>query len=69
MLLMNIHPKVVSEQLGHSNIQITLQLYSHAIPTMQMEAAKKMDDLLNLRLVDVTQSTDTLNLFEKAINN
>jgi len=69
MLLMNIHPKVVSERLGHSNIQITLQLYSHAIPTMQIEAAKQIDDLLNLRSVNVTQSTDTLNLFEKAINN
>ncbi len=43
MLLMNIHPKVVSERLGHSDIRITLQLYSHAIPTLQTEAATSID--------------------------
>jgi hypothetical protein len=30
-----IHPKVVSERLGHSTIAITLDTYSHAIPPMQ----------------------------------
>ena len=34
-----IHPKVVSERLGHANISITLDTYSHAIPAMQEEAA------------------------------
>jgi integrase len=33
-----IHPKVVSEILGHSSIAITLDTYSHAIPTMQETA-------------------------------
>ena len=31
----NIHPKIVSEALGHSKIGITLDLYSHVIPDMQ----------------------------------
>jgi len=34
-----IHPKVVSERLGHATISITLDTYSHAVPAMQEEAA------------------------------
>jgi len=34
-----VHPKVVSERLGHATISITLDTYSHAIPAMQEEAA------------------------------
>ena len=40
------HPKVVSERLGHSNIAITMDLYSHVAPTLQKEAAAKLDKLL-----------------------
>ena len=35
-----VHPKVVQERLGHSSISITLDIYSHAIPAMQEEAAE-----------------------------
>lgn len=41
-----VHPKVVSEILGHANISITLDTYSHAIPAMQEEAAAKVADLI-----------------------
>jgi len=34
-----IHPKVVSERLGHATVSITLDTYSHAIPAMQEAAA------------------------------
>jgi integrase len=34
-----IHPKVVSERLGHATVSITLDTYSHAISAMQEEAA------------------------------
>jgi integrase len=34
-----IHPKVVSERLGHADIAITLNTYSHVTPTMQADAA------------------------------
>ncbi len=37
-----IHPKIVSEMLGHSQIAITLDLYSHVTPTMQREATAAM---------------------------
>lgn len=37
-----IHPKVVQERLGHANISITLDVYSHAIPAMDEQAAAKI---------------------------
>jgi len=40
------HPKVVSEMLGHSSVQLTLDTYSHVTPTMQREAAATMDSIL-----------------------
>ena len=40
-----VHPKVVQEMLGHSQIAITLDTYSHVLPSMQKEAAAKMDAL------------------------
>ena len=42
-----IHPKVVSERLGHGSITITLDTYSHAIPAMQEEAAETVAALVN----------------------
>lgn len=41
-----IHPKVVSERLGHATIGITLDTYSHAIPAMQEEAAERIAELV-----------------------
>jgi integrase len=37
-----VHPKVVSEILGHASISITLDTYSHAVPAMQEEAATRI---------------------------
>ena len=41
-----MHPKIVSELLGHSDINVTLNLYSHVTPTMQKQAVDALDDLL-----------------------
>ena len=41
-----IHPKIVSEQLGHANIGITLDTYSHVLPGMGDAAAGAMDEAL-----------------------
>jgi integrase len=41
-----VHPKVVQERLGHATIAITLDVYSHAIPAMQEDAAQKIAALL-----------------------
>ncbi|RJS61754.1 site-specific integrase [Bacillus sp. PK3_68] len=46
LLKEGIHPKVVAERLGHSNIRITLDTYSHVLPTMQLETANKINELL-----------------------
>ena len=46
MFRAGIHPKVVSERLGHSSIAITLDTYSHVIPSMQRDAADAVDALL-----------------------
>ena len=39
LLLHNVNPKVVSERLGHATIGITLDTYSHVLPSMQKDAA------------------------------
>jgi integrase len=36
LLLSGIHPKVVSEMLGHADVTITLKLYSHVLPHLQL---------------------------------
>ena len=41
-----VHPKVVSDLLGHAQIGITLDLYSHVTPTMQQAAADALDAVL-----------------------
>lgn len=46
LLSKDIHPKIVSERLGHSSISITLDTYTHVLPDMQKEAANKLNGLL-----------------------
>jgi integrase len=41
-----IHVKVVSEMLGHDNIVITLDTYSHVMPVIHDEAAAKVSDVI-----------------------
>ncbi|MBA2410751.1 MAG: tyrosine-type recombinase/integrase [Gammaproteobacteria bacterium] len=46
LLRQGIHPKVVSERLGHATIAITLDTYSHVLPGIQEEAALTLDATL-----------------------
>jgi integrase len=46
MLGRAVHPKAVAEMLGHSQIAVTLDLYSHVTPTMQREATAALDAIL-----------------------
>ena len=46
LLVASVHPKVVSERLGHYSVALTLDLYSHVIPGLDQEAARKLDDQL-----------------------
>lgn len=43
-----VNPKVVSERLGHTNIGITLDTYSHVLPTMQQSAVERLDSLFRV---------------------
>jgi len=47
LLSRNVHPKYVQELLGHANIAITLDTYSHVIPGMGDHAARAMEDVLS----------------------
>ena len=52
MLGQGVHPKIVQERLGHSQISLTLDTYSHVLPGMQDEAARRMDGLLAPAVAD-----------------
>ncbi len=43
LLSMGVHPKVVQEILGHSEISMTMDIYSHVLPTMQKDAMEKLN--------------------------
>ncbi|MEE8530661.1 MAG: site-specific integrase [Hyphomicrobium sp.] len=53
LLRQGVHPKIVSERLGHSTIAITLDTYSHVLPGMQEDAAAKIDAALRVAMEDV----------------
>jgi len=69
LLLRGVHPKVVSERLGHADITITLKIYSHVIPTMQEVVAGTIEEILEKlppeNKVDLTVSA--LEIFEKEL--
>jgi len=46
MLAQGTHAKIVQERLGHSQISVTMDTYSHVLPTMQREAADRFDQYL-----------------------
>ena len=50
MLLAGIHPKIVSEMLGHSSVAFTLDVYSHVVGGLQKAAMKRLDDMLRPEL-------------------
>jgi hypothetical protein len=43
MLSRGVHPKIVSERLGHASVNITLDTYSHVLPGLQVAAAAQPD--------------------------
>lgn len=46
LLGQGINPKIVSERLGHSSISLTLDTYSHVLPTMQQDATEQIEKLI-----------------------
>ena len=47
LLILGVHVKVVQELLGHSQISLTLDTYSHVLPSLQEEAVNRLDALLS----------------------
>ena len=47
LLAQNVNPRVVMETLGHSQVSLTLDTYSHVLPALQQEAALEMDVVLS----------------------
>jgi integrase len=46
LLSEGVHPKVVQELLGHSNISMTMDVYSHVLPSMQQDAIGRLNSTL-----------------------
>jgi len=46
LLAQGVQPRVVMETLGHSRISMTMDTYSHVLPTLQRTAATEMEQLL-----------------------
>lgn len=46
LLIAGENPKVVSERLGHASVAITLDTYSHVLPTLQQQASDKLRSAL-----------------------
>jgi integrase len=47
LLGLGVHQKVIQERLGHSTISVTMDTYGHIGPTLQREAAAKLDGLFS----------------------
>jgi integrase len=43
LLSLGVHPKVVQEILGHSQISMTLDIYSHVLPSMHQDAVARLN--------------------------
>jgi integrase len=46
LLAMNVHPKIVQELLGHNQISMTMDLYSHVLPGIQEDVIDRLGDML-----------------------
>ena len=46
LLVQGVSPRVVMDLLGHSQIALTMNTYSHVMPDLRRDAAQRMQDLL-----------------------
>jgi integrase len=58
LLSMGVPAKVVQEILGHSQISMTMDIYSHVLPDMQQQAMDKMNDLFQHDVLDDSEDDD-----------
>lgn len=55
LLVMGVHPRVVMELLGHSQMRTTMDIYSHVLPALARDAADRMNTAL---FTDLPVATD-----------
>ncbi|HET59319.1 MAG TPA: site-specific integrase [Chloroflexi bacterium] len=60
MLQEGTHPKIVQSRLGHSQISLTMDTYSHVMPDMQNEIATKLDQLLAPAAIEIKEKDKAL---------
>ena len=46
LLAQGVDPRTIMQTLGHSQVSLTLNTYAHVLPSLQREAAAKMDTIL-----------------------
>jgi integrase len=46
LLSLGVHPKVVQEILGHSQISMTMDIYSHVLPAMHEDAMSRLNEAI-----------------------
>ena len=45
LIAQNVHAKIISERLGHAKINTTMDIYGHALPSVDREASEKINHL------------------------
>ena len=55
LLQAGTHPRVVMERLRHSNIRVTLDIYSHVVGGLQESVAQKFDDFIEAKTQSVNK--------------
>jgi integrase len=63
LLTKGVHPKIVSEMLGHSSVSITLDVYSHVIPVLGEGAPSPREEALG----NYYPSQPNLNAYQASI--
>ncbi|TVX83698.1 site-specific integrase [Peribacillus simplex] len=48
LIQQNVNVKLISERLGHSDIETTLNTYSHVLPDMQKSVSDKLDKIIGM---------------------
>jgi integrase len=46
LLAQGVNPRVVMETLGHTQVSLPLNTYSHVLPALQQDAANRMNAIL-----------------------
>ena len=60
LLAEGVHPRVVTEALGHSGIGLTMNTYSHVSAALQREAANRIDGVFRLEASDPKTVVETV---------